>query len=134
MKSAKFTPPAATRTSVCPGFRVGSGVSWMASASEPERLVITKAFMEESLAGTGRASGRRNRPRNFSVTAQPFLVACPRRVYTRGVDLLRSFRPSLHGPGRGVHSFPYFSHAPHADLPIPARGGEEMAPVHRARG
>jgi uncharacterized protein YacL len=23
--------------------------------------------------------------------------------------------------------------APHADLPIPARGGEEMAPVHRAR-
>jgi uncharacterized protein YacL len=24
--------------------------------------------------------------------------------------------------------------APHADLPIPARGGEEMAPVHRARG
>src|ERR1700733_6494664 len=51
MKSAKFTPPAATRTSVCPGFSVGSAAFWMASASGPDRLVITKAFMHGSLAG-----------------------------------------------------------------------------------
>ncbi len=51
MKSAKFNPPAATRTRVCPGFSVGSAASWMASASGPDRLVITKAFMGGSLAG-----------------------------------------------------------------------------------
>src|SRR5580692_2027920 len=51
MKSAKLSPPDATRTGVCPAFRVGSPTSWMASAPGPERLVIIKALMQESLAG-----------------------------------------------------------------------------------
>src|SRR5580700_10886331 len=51
MKSAKLSPPDATRTGVCPAFKVGSPTSWMASASGPERLVIIKALMQGSLAG-----------------------------------------------------------------------------------
>src|SRR5271169_6766221 len=52
MKSAKFSPPAATRITVCPVFGVGSGTSCTASASGPERLVMTSAFMSESLNQT----------------------------------------------------------------------------------
>src|ERR1700722_9262968 len=51
MKSAKLSPPEATRTGVCPAFKVGSPTSWMASAAGPERLVIIKALMQGSLAG-----------------------------------------------------------------------------------
>src|ERR1022692_2079223 len=57
MKSAKFSPPAATRTVTWEGFKIGSGASRMASASGPERLVITKAFILQSLAGGGVSVG-----------------------------------------------------------------------------
>jgi hypothetical protein len=53
IKSAKFIPPAVTWTMVCGGFGTGTGASSTARESGPERLVIIKAFMEQSLAAKG---------------------------------------------------------------------------------
>src|ERR1700723_1194889 len=134
MKSAKLSPPDATRTGVCPAFKVGSPTSWMASASGPERLVIIKALMQGSLAGWIRCRvyvaanyidpslifckkkprlskrychGNDRQDDNHSgLTMRGYSPAICHQVYTLGEGLLSLSGHASTGRGRGAHSSP----------------------------